>query len=70
MVLEGQEGGKDDIDLGSNDKKNSSQNEETNEQNQDSQAIKTHMNITPPCNDVVTAAKVIPNKKRRRKPSG
>ena len=62
MVLEGQEGGKDDMDLGSNDRKDGSQNEERKEQNQESQIIKTPINITSPCNNVATAAENIPNK--------
>ena len=62
MVLEGQKGGEDDMDLGSNGKKNSNQDEETKEQNQKLQVIRTPMNITSPCRDVIMAAEVIPNK--------
>ena len=58
MVLEGQEGGKKDMDLGSNGKKDGNQNKETNEQNQESQVIETPMNITSPCSDVAMAAEV------------
>ena len=60
--LERQKGGEDDMDVGSNGKKNGNQDEETKEQNQELQAFETLTNINSLCRDVVMAAEVVPNK--------
>ena len=62
MILEGQKGGEDDMDLGSYGKKNGNQNEELEEQNQELQPFEKPMNIDSPIHDAIIVAEAIPNK--------